>query len=119
MNGTVSKNEFKPFTFAKKQLEGTELAFINSDKSVMVESITDGKNAGSYLLKGYVKSKKRNGTYFKVDITISNNKHNSIPWSNCTCTSAHYRSNPCHHALMMRDVFIANRKSVLRAAMRG
>lgn len=118
MSGTVSKNEFKPFTFAKKQLEGTELTFINSNRSVMIERITDGKIAGTYTLKGYVESKKRKETYFRVDIAISDNRHNSIPWSNCTCTSAHYRSNPCNHALRMRDVFIANRKSVLRAAMR-
>ena len=71
----------------KKQLASTEFTFVNSDKSVMVERINDGRNPGSYLLKGYVESKERKGTYFQVDIVISDNKHNSIPWSNCTCTS--------------------------------
>ncbi len=118
MHETVAKTDYKPFTMTKKQLASTEFTFVNSDKSVMVERITDGRSPGSYLLKGYVESKDRKGTYFQVDIVISDNKHNSIPWSNCTCTSTHYRPNPCHHALRMRDVFLANRNNMLKGAMR-
>jgi hypothetical protein len=118
MPETVTKTEYKPFTMTKKQLASEEFAFVNGNKSVMIERIADGRIPGSYLLKGYVESKERKGTYFQVDIVISDSKHNSIPWSNCTCTSAHYRSNPCHHALRMRDVFLANRNNMLKAVMR-
>ena len=119
MQEILPKTDYKPFTMTKKQLASAEFIFVNSNKSVMVERVTDGRNPGSYLLKGYVESKDRKGTYFQVDIVISDNKHNSIPWSNCTCTSAHYRSNPCHHALRMRDVFFANRNNMLKAVMRS
>ena len=118
MQEAVTKTEFKPFTLTKKQLASTELTFVNSDKSVMIERINDGKLPGSYLLKGYVQSRDKKGTYFQVDIVISENKHNSIPWSNCTCTSTHYRSNPCHHALRLRDVFLANRNNALKEIIR-
>ncbi len=118
MPETITKTEYKPFIMTKKQLASKEFAFVNGNHSVMIESIANGQNLCSYLLKGYVESNERKGLYFQVDIVISDSKHNSIPWSNCTCTSAHYRSNPCHHALRMRDVFLANKSNALKAAMR-
>ena len=62
MQEAVTKTEFKPFTLTKKQLASTELTFVNSEKSVMIERINDGKLPGSYLLKGYVQSRDKKGT---------------------------------------------------------
>ncbi len=117
MAETATKQPFRPKVVGASQISTQQFAFVNSDKSVRIMERHRGISPDSYVLRGFVESSKKGGSYFYVKERISRN--NNITEASCTCTSAHFFGNPCSHALKMRNAYVKHKKEIRTGVLKS